>query len=349
MKRVLLIRVGMLGDTIWGASPIKALLEHYGPETKIDLVVKKGMGGLFQYDPRVARVFEVSKRRLPLLLSPAKLRILLHSIVHPYELAIDLESKGFFKSLLWLLRTNKTISARAVRHQIEVPVEHAVDAFRKIIGFVIPNVCAKLGAPELFAPPSADIRSLFPVDGPYICLHFGNSWVSSGKSALRSWPSAHWQQLLLHWKSHFPNHTPVIIGTAAERELAASILAGIDGCIDLCGRTDVPQMMAVIAGADALVSTDTGPSHMAAALGIPVVSVFGPTQPRQTGPFDDGRNFVQILSARLPCSPCVGTPAFQSCANNVCMAAVTPDMVAASVWRLIRSRQAALESRAVPN
>ena len=110
-----------------------------------------------------------------------------------------------------------------------------------------------------------------------------------------------------------------------------------------------PQADAALAGADALVSTDTGPSHMAAALGIPVVSVFGPTQPRQTGPFDDGRNFVQILSARLPCSPCVGTPAFQSCANNVCMAAVTPDMVAASVWRLIRSRQAAPESRAVPN
>lgn len=335
-KRILLIRVGMLGDTIWGTAPIDSLLKYYGSGTKVDLVVKKGMAGLFKHDPRVGRVFEITKRKLPLLVSPAKLRILRHSLQHPYELALDMETKGFFRSLFVLLRARKKVSARPIRDRIGAPTEHAVESIRKIAQLAIPKELADAIVPKLVVSDTIDLRALLPIDAPYICLHFGNSWIASGRKALRAWPMDHWRQLLLNWKTFFPAHTPVVIGTAAEQALAASIMDGLEGCIDLCGRTNVPQMMAVIAGGSAMISTDTGPSHMAAALGTPVVSVFGPTQWTQTGPYSDGGNAVDILSAGLPCSPCVGTPAFKICPRNRCMEAITPAMVAASVQRLMQ-------------
>ncbi|SDC59780.1 glycosyltransferase family 9 protein [Paraburkholderia lycopersici] len=338
-KRVLLVRVGMLGDTIWGMAPINKLLKYYGPDSTVDIVVKKGMGGLFKHDPRVGRVFEIRKRKLPLFLSPTKLQILWHSVRHPYELALDMETRPFSELLFRLLRARKKILARAIRDDIGAPTEHAVESIRKITRLALPKDLADAVTPTLVAPTSIDRRSLLPIEGPYICLHFGNSWIASGRKALRAWPSEYWRQLLLNWEFFFPGHTPVAIGTASEKTLAASITAGIKGYIDLCGKTDVPGMMAVIAGADALIGTDTGPSHMAAAFGTPVVAVFGPTQQFQTGPFADGQNCVEILSAAMLCRPCVRTPAFERCQRNRCMEAITPAMVAASAQRLIQLRR----------
>ena len=152
-KRVLLIRVGKLGDTVWGVSPIDSLVKYYGPNVKIDLLVKNGLGGLFAHDPRVDRVFEIAKRRLPLLLSPAKLRVLWHSIRCPYDLALDMETKPFFRSLLFLLRAKKKVSAYTIRHDIGASTEHAVVSVRKIAKLAISKELAEAITPKLVVPP----------------------------------------------------------------------------------------------------------------------------------------------------------------------------------------------------
>jgi ADP-heptose:LPS heptosyltransferase len=338
-KRVLLVRVGKLGDTIWGVAPIDGLMKYYGPDVKIDLVVKNGMAGLFAHDPRVYRVFEITKKRLPLLLSPAKLQVLWHSIRAPYDLALDMETEPFFRSLFLLLRAKKKMSAYKIRHDLRTPTEHAVLSVRKIARLAISQDLAEAVAPKLVVTRGSGRNALIPVEGNYICLHLGNSWIASGREDLRAWPRERWRQLLQEWSAYFPNHVPVILGTAFEKGLAASITAGLEGCIDLCGKTDMQQMMDVISGSDAFIGTDTGPTHMAAAIGVPVVSVFGPTRPQQTGPFADGSNLVEILSANLPCSPCVHTSQFRTCERNRCMEAVTPAMVANAVRAIIQLRQ----------
>ncbi|WP_296226747.1 glycosyltransferase family 9 protein [Ralstonia sp. UBA689] len=337
-KSVLLIRVGMLGDTIWGMSPIDSLIAHYGPHTKVDVVVKKGMAGLFVHDPRVGRVFEIAKRKIPLPFSPTKWRVLLHSLRQPYELALDMETKSFFRGLFLLLRAKKKVMGCTIRDQVGAPTEHAVISVQRITQLAIPEALAHAATPKLIAPTSIDLQSLIPGKRPYICLHFGNSWIAAGRKALRAWPAQQWRQLLSNWMNDFPGYTPVIIGTASEAELAASITDGIEGHINLCGKTNLPQMMAIMAGSAGLISTDTGPSHMAAALGVPVVSLFGPTLALQTGPFADGKNFVDIVSAKVSCSPCVGTPAFRTCTHNRCMEAITAQRVAASAQALIQLR-----------
>ena len=82
---------------------------------------------------------------------------------------------------------------------------------------------------------------------------------------------------------------------------------------------------------DLLVTNDTGPMHVAVALGKPVIGIFGPTEPRRTGPYGQLPNSLRIP---LPCSPCMKS----ECAwhNRMeCLTAITPEMVLARMRSLI--------------
>ena len=103
------------------------------------------------------------------------------------------------------------------------------------------------------------------------------------------------------------------------------------GVLSLVGRTSLTELVGVLAGAQALVTTDTGPSHLAAAVGTPVLAIFGPSDHRKTGPFATADNLVRILSAGLDCSPCSHTDRIRSCPDNRCMQAVPPKRVVAEL------------------
>ncbi len=92
--------------------------------------------------------------------------------------------------------------------------------------------------------------------------------------------------------------TPVVIGTAAEAPLAAAI----PGAIDLTGRTDLPGLAALVARAAVAVGNDTGPMHLAAAMGCPCVVLFGPaSDPALTAPRSPGGGWATVL--RVPDLP----------------------------------------------
>jgi len=69
----------------------------------------------------------------------------------------------------------------------------------------------------------------------------------------------------------------------------------------LLGRLTLKQLVAVLQDVDLMITVDSGPMHIAAAVGTPVVALFGPTDPVRTGPLGPGR----ILRRELPCSPCL--------------------------------------------
>jgi heptosyltransferase-2 len=86
-------------------------------------------------------------------------------------------------------------------------------------------------------------------------------------------------------------------------EVVAAAGAAKGECQDLGGRTDLPELARVLAACDALVTNDTGPMHLAAALGTPVVALEGPADVRQTRPL--GSNVRLVGRFDLPCVPCV--------------------------------------------
>ncbi len=104
-------------------------------------------------------------------------------------------------------------------------------------------------------------------------------------------------------------------------------------CLDLCGKTTLPGLAAVASRADCFLSNDTGPLHLAAAAGAPVVGVYTCTDPARTGPF--GPNAVAVRS----CVWCA--PSFvRRCDRLECMAELTPDRVWPAVDRQLAAQGA---------
>jgi lipopolysaccharide heptosyltransferase II len=97
--------------------------------------------------------------------------------------------------------------------------------------------------------------------------------------------------------------TLVLTGTEADRLLVDELRSGLPGVpvLDLCGAVDLLTLAGVLEQLDLFVTGDTGPMHLAAAVGTAVVAMFGPSDPDRYGPLIDRR---RILRVDLPCSPC---------------------------------------------
>jgi ADP-heptose:LPS heptosyltransferase len=94
-----------------------------------------------------------------------------------------------------------------------------------------------------------------------------------------------------------------ILGSRTEADLGQTIArVHPQRCLDLTGQLSLPEMVEWIRLGELMVTNDTGPMHVAAALGKPVVAVFGPTDPRRTGPYGQ---IEEVLQLKLPCVPCL--------------------------------------------
>ncbi len=96
----------------------------------------------------------------------------------------------------------------------------------------------------------------------------------------------------------------LILGGAGDRELAGRIQRALPGSVNLAGRTRLRELMQVLSVCRLLLTNDTGPMHLAAALGTPVVALFGSTEPGLTAPGLPGDPRHRVLQQRVPCAPC---------------------------------------------
>jgi hypothetical protein len=91
------------------------------------------------------------------------------------------------------------------------------------------------------------------------------------------WPQARWIEVLRHLRSRHPSHAIVLLGTGPEQQLNQELAAaaGIDGLYNLADDLPVPRLIALLERAQGLVTVDSGPAHAAAAVGCPLVVLFG--------------------------------------------------------------------------
>jgi ADP-heptose:LPS heptosyltransferase/lauroyl/myristoyl acyltransferase len=119
----------------------------------------------------------------------------------------------------------------------------------------------------------------------------------------KRWPAEHWRQLI----EALPAESFVLLGTAGDAPITARIAAGLDPrrVTDLAGKTDLVGFAAALRACRLLVSNDTGGMHLANALGVPVIGLFGPTNPVRTGPvFASPHRVLQPAG----CPPTGGSP-----------------------------------------
>ncbi len=98
--------------------------------------------------------------------------------------------------------------------------------------------------------------------------------------------------------------------------------------INVGGQTTLPELACIYKDALTVITTDSGPMHLAAAVGVPVIALFGPTDPARTGPYGTGHT---IIRAGLSCSPCL----LKKCPTKKCMEEIMPGMVFEAVEKLV--------------
>lgn len=204
-----------------------------------------------------------------------------------------------------LFYTHRITVGRREQHAIEryLSVAEAIGAGRGPVEFPF----ATTAADEAF------VRDRVPAK--YALLFPGTNW------ATKRWPVEKFAALVARLKQRFGLET-VVGGAPNEVDLAAKIPTAVN----LAGRTTLNQLVALIARSAVVISNDSGPMHIAAALGRPLVAPFGPTNPIRTGPY--GR-LGSVVKLDLPCSPCYS----RHCSHQSCLQWLEIDAVLRVVER----------------
>ncbi len=192
---------------------------------------------------------------------------------------------------------------------------HAVDEcldLVKHLGLVMPSPPRfPISVPEI----NLDRLASLAGKGPRIALAPLSRWES------KNWPEAYFAELLKRLVEKYDARV-YLIGGASDKAVADRIIssAGIEAA-NLCGRFSLVDSLGVLSTCNALVSNDSGPMHMAAALSVKCVVPFGPTLPERTGPY--GKNHVVLCAGGCP--PCHKRVCPKG--TNACLLAITPEIV----------------------
>ncbi len=321
--RILVIRAGALGDTVCATSIIEPLRIEFGEDVEIEWVAKAGMGALFAADPRIAKVHELKNRRLPLPLNRQKAALVRASRHRPYDYVINLELGPLFNDLVRAVQARHKVGM-PYHYFAEPPEAHAVENLRLIYRSVLGSEAISRAWPTLKGPNKTEIRQRFNLPESWYVLVPANSHLGKRRKLNhRAWPLAHWKKLLEMIDA--ANIPAVLVGAPGDRHVLDSLGPLPASTRDLIGKTNITELIGIIASAQEVIATDTGPAHMAAAVGTPVTVLIGPTNARRTAPYATPENRIQIISANLPCSPCYHSPSIDNCNKNHCMIQIHPE------------------------
>ena len=185
-------------------------------------------------------------------------------------------------------------ATRLYRRRFAVPKDlHAVERSRRLlaaaVGYAMPGAMGRHGlAPPPASPATAGLPSHYG-----LILH-ATSWPT------KHWPEDHWRRLLERMAA---GGTAIALpwGNAAEKTRAERLAAGIGNAIVLPRIFSGAELAALVARADFAIGLDTGLMHLAAAYGVPGVSLFGPTDPMRSGPYGENQLVIQSGYAKAPC------------------------------------------------
>ncbi len=320
-KRILIVKPSSLGDVVHGLALLARLKECF-PEAEIDWVIARGLEGLLVEHPMITRLWIIDKDRWKRIGSAGEMLSELRTISRAMKArgyALTLDIQGLFRSgvITWLSGAKLRIGLSDAReaswlfYTHEAPSSgavHAVDRYLDVARFL---GCAD--SPVAF--PILKEPYLLDREGPYAVLVPGARWQT------KRWPAERFGVLA----SMLPIHS-YVVGSEADAWIADKVVRYSEGRAEsLTGKTSLKELASVLGGAKFVVTNDTGAMHIAAGLGVPVIAIFGPTDPARTGPYGPGHT---VLHKALSCSPCRKK---DYCPELQCMRAVTVDEVYAAV------------------
>ncbi len=336
---ILIVKLSAVGDVIHTLPSLAALRKLY-PRAHITWVVEEMSADLLRDHPLIDRLL-VSRR-------PSWIREFLHGRpVWPllemivfiralrerrYDIVIDFH--GLFKSSAIVLLSRgkrklgydsmQELSGLFVKEKIPEDMgKHAVDRyldFPRYLG-------AREIKPKFLIPLKEENRTR--VEDLLKAHHVESAAGFVAINPVALWETKLWENrkfALLADRIIEELNTDVVFTGSGAREIAKIRDVMKHPAANLGGKTSLRDLGCLYRRARLLVTTDTGPMHLAAAVGTPVVALFGPTDPARTGPYGEGHT---VIRRDLPCSPCFK----KKCPTNDCMREIAVDDVLAAIKR----------------
>ncbi len=332
--------VNWIGDAVMSTPALMAIRQTY-PQAETVLLANPLTGQLLQGHPAVDRVliFDRDGRHAALR---GRLRLAARLRQERFDLAVILPNSFDAALVPWLARIphrwGKASDGRSLlltgRFQDHPPpgAEHEVVYYLRLLASF--GIRGDVTKPFLVTTAQEDqaaaaLLAVHGIGGTDRLLGV-NAGATFG-SAKRWYPErfaevAH--RLARQWGARI-----ILFGGPDEVELVAAIARRLEGrCLNLAGKTTIRQLMALIKRCDFFVTNDSGPMHIAAAFGVPLVAIFGPTDHSGTAPSSDQ---AVIVRQPLPCAPCK----LRVCpTDHACMTSVTVDDVVGAALQLNLTR-----------
>ena len=337
-RSILLVQLDHLGDAIITAAVLPAIRARY-PAARIEVLAAPWNCEVFEAcrEVEVVHVSRINRFargwRPHWLLAQAWWGLRLRR--RRFDLAIDIRGEMPLALILWLAGAKRRVGwncggggfllTDSAAYLPGRPEMESRLALLRLID-IAPTADVVHGRPWFIppAPARASIANWLEDSnegGPRIVIHIG-----AGTAAKR-WPDTHWRELIGQLILEFGPQI-VLVGSRNERALAADVLDGKSwpGVSDCTGQFTVCETAALIERADVFIGADSGPAHLAAAVGTPAVVLFsGTNRVRQWRPW--GR--ASVVKHPVSCSPChlLRCPM----ASHPCMAGISPEAVARRV------------------
>jgi heptosyltransferase-1 len=339
MKRILLIKLTSLGDLIH-ALPALSDAKSARPELEFDWVIDENFQEIAGWHPAVKRIVTTNHRKWRgALAHPSTFgsisRLIAAIRAAEYDLVID--GQGNFKTALLSMfargpragfdrhSVREWIAHLAYQRRFAVSKNaHAIERLRRLfasaLDYPVPRSLPDFRIQkERFVEPKVDLPE------EYLVFVHNASWKT------KLWPEAHWADLL---KKSVRAGFRVLLPWGNSKEEARARRLAISPEVQVLPRLTLSEMGYVLERAKACVCMDTGLSHLAAALNVPSITLYGSTDSGLIGA--SGSSQVHLRS-NLPCSPCRKKTCRYTAGDNPCLQEITPDRVYTELLRQVGS------------
>lgn len=341
MKRVLLIKLTSLGDLIHALPALTDASRALSPSIEFDWLVDENFQEIASWHPGVRQIYTTNHRAwrtaLKDLQTYKSITKLIKTLRHQeYDLIID--GQGNFKTglLSFFMKGVKAgydkdsvrewIASFAYQKCYAISKKgHAIERLRALfaraLDYQIPST-----PPEFLIDRSKFKRPSFVLPDHYLVFVHNASWVT------KLWPEDHWHSLI---KKVVADGHQIILPWGNQEEFERAKRLAICRQVVVTPKLSLSEIGYLLSSARACVCVDTGLSHLAAALDVPSITLYGATDSGLIGASGGGQTHFQ---AKLPCAPCNQKKCSLSPvkAPPPCLASHSPDLVYSTLQRIVR-------------
>lgn len=323
--RICVVRLGGMGDILLSTPTLRALSQHFGTQ-EIDYIVDPRNAEAVSGLPYIRRVLLFRKRE-----------DMRREFFVPFLKQLHAARYDLFLNFQPSVRTELMMLASGAKRRIRFykdqrvqrstrQLRHAIDDFAKEVLPLGVEVTSR--QMDFFIPEEAHTaaEALLATAGiapgqRFVAINPGAS------HAVNRWPVPYFIELFAALKERHPDVGRVVLGGPGDLDIANAVAESSAGVANLAGKMQFKELGAVLTRASVLVTGDTGPQHVAAAVGTPLVSLFGPADPNRTGPI--GVPALVVVNTELSCVPCRSRTCHRG--DNACMRDLAMERVLAAV------------------